>query len=145
MRLRSTATCLFWYSWSIRKNTMRWTWLVRLLYVASSHLFNYLFILSLIQAKSCSSASIARLKNLNRRTVDVLASRLYFYYSLSYELTESLSEIRGWVKKSFFCVYIYLSYCWLFILWMKEKIQFIWLNGEKLNMVKLIWLNAERT
>ncbi|PWA45272.1 26S proteasome regulatory subunit, C-terminal [Artemisia annua] len=47
------------------------------------------------EAKACSSASIARLKNLNRRTVDVLASRLYFYYSLSYELTDSLSEIRG--------------------------------------------------
>ncbi|KDP29682.1 hypothetical protein JCGZ_18844 [Jatropha curcas] len=47
------------------------------------------------EAKACSSASIARLKNVNRRTVDVLASRLYFYYSLSYELTGDLSEIRG--------------------------------------------------
>ncbi|XP_058076990.1 probable 26S proteasome non-ATPase regulatory subunit 3 [Magnolia sinica] len=47
------------------------------------------------EAKACSSASIARVKNLNRRTVDVLASRLYFYYSYSYELTESLAEIRG--------------------------------------------------
>ncbi|XP_073026595.1 probable 26S proteasome non-ATPase regulatory subunit 3 [Primulina eburnea] len=47
------------------------------------------------EAKACSSASIARLKNLNRRTVDVLASRLYFYYSLSYELTGDLAEIRG--------------------------------------------------
>ncbi|XP_050232542.1 probable 26S proteasome non-ATPase regulatory subunit 3 [Mercurialis annua] len=47
------------------------------------------------EAKACSSASIARLKNLNRRTVDVLASRLYFYYSLSYELTDELAEIRG--------------------------------------------------
>lgn len=47
------------------------------------------------EAKACSSASIARLKNLNRRTVDVLASRLYFYYSYSYELTNSLVEIRG--------------------------------------------------
>ncbi|KAF8410385.1 hypothetical protein HHK36_002913 [Tetracentron sinense] len=37
-------------------------------------------------AKTCSSASIVRLKNLNRRTIDVLASRLYFYYSYSYEL-----------------------------------------------------------
>ncbi|KAJ0451047.1 putative 26S proteasome non-ATPase regulatory subunit 3 [Helianthus annuus] len=46
-------------------------------------------------AKACSSASIARLKNLNRRTVDVLASRLYFFYSLSYELTDELSDIRG--------------------------------------------------
>ncbi|XP_022953127.1 probable 26S proteasome non-ATPase regulatory subunit 3 [Cucurbita moschata] len=47
------------------------------------------------EAKACASASIARLKNLNRRTVDVLSSRLYFYYSLSYELTGDLAEIRG--------------------------------------------------
>ncbi|KAK6159595.1 hypothetical protein DH2020_006909 [Rehmannia glutinosa] len=47
------------------------------------------------EAKACSSAGIARIRNLNRRTVDVLASRLYFYYSLSYELTEDLAEIRG--------------------------------------------------
>ncbi|KAL2459983.1 26S proteasome non-ATPase regulatory subunit 3A [Abeliophyllum distichum] len=47
------------------------------------------------EAKACSSAGIARVKNLNRRTVDVIASRLYFYYSLSYELTGDLAEIRG--------------------------------------------------
>uniref|UniRef100_A0A2N9IWK6 PCI domain-containing protein n=1 Tax=Fagus sylvatica TaxID=28930 RepID=A0A2N9IWK6_FAGSY len=47
------------------------------------------------EAKACSSVSIARLKNLNRRTVDVIASRLYFYYSYSYELTGDLAEIRG--------------------------------------------------
>ncbi|GKV23991.1 hypothetical protein SLEP1_g33653 [Rubroshorea leprosula] len=47
------------------------------------------------EAKACSSTSIARLKNVNRRTVDVLAARLYFYYSLSYELTGDLAEIRG--------------------------------------------------
>ncbi|KAJ4879550.1 26S proteasome non-ATPase regulatory subunit 3-like protein A [Raphanus sativus] len=47
------------------------------------------------EAKACSSASIARLKNLNRRTIDVIASRLYFYYSLSYEQTGDLAEIRG--------------------------------------------------
>ncbi|KAJ0076614.1 hypothetical protein Patl1_36011 [Pistacia atlantica] len=47
------------------------------------------------EAKACSSASIARLKNVNRRTVDVLASRLFFYYSLCYELTGDLAEIRG--------------------------------------------------
>uniref|UniRef100_J3MV32 PCI domain-containing protein n=1 Tax=Oryza brachyantha TaxID=4533 RepID=J3MV32_ORYBR len=46
-------------------------------------------------AKACANASIARLKNLNRRTVDVLASRLYFYYSYVHELTNSLAEIRG--------------------------------------------------
>ncbi|XP_022769231.1 probable 26S proteasome non-ATPase regulatory subunit 3 isoform X1 [Durio zibethinus] len=47
------------------------------------------------EAKACSSASINRLKTLNRRTLDVLASRLYFYYSYSYELTGDLAEIRG--------------------------------------------------
>ncbi|KAE8057291.1 hypothetical protein FH972_013995 [Carpinus fangiana] len=47
------------------------------------------------EAKACSSASIVRLKNVNRRTVDVIASRLYFYYSYSYELAGDLAEIRG--------------------------------------------------
>ncbi|OUZ99780.1 Proteasome component (PCI) domain [Macleaya cordata] len=47
------------------------------------------------EAKACSSTSIARLRSMNRRTVDVLASRLYFYYSYSYELTGDLVEIRG--------------------------------------------------
>ncbi|KAF5727802.1 26S proteasome non-ATPase regulatory subunit 3 [Tripterygium wilfordii] len=47
------------------------------------------------EAKACASASIARLRNINRRTVDVLSSRLYFYYSLSYELTSDLAEIRS--------------------------------------------------
>ncbi|CAJ1972577.1 unnamed protein product [Sphenostylis stenocarpa] len=47
------------------------------------------------KAKACSSASIVRLKSLNRRTFDVIGSRLYFYYSYSYELTGDLAEIRG--------------------------------------------------
>lgn len=55
----------------------------------------------LLQAKVCASDCIARLKNLNKRTVDVLASRIYFYYSLVHELTNSLAEIRGLVYFSF--------------------------------------------
>ncbi|TVU10227.1 hypothetical protein EJB05_43741, partial [Eragrostis curvula] len=47
------------------------------------------------EAKACASTSIARLKNLNRRTVDVLACRLYSYFSYVHEVTNSLSEIRG--------------------------------------------------
>jgi 26S proteasome regulatory subunit N3 len=47
------------------------------------------------QAKVCSSAAIKRLQQFNRRTLDVLAARLYFYYSLSYERTNSLADIRG--------------------------------------------------
>ncbi|CAN4107339.1 unnamed protein product [Withania somnifera] len=44
------------------------------------------------EAKACSSECIVRLKSI---TADVLASRLYFYYSLSYELSGDLAEIRG--------------------------------------------------
>ncbi|XP_034228098.1 probable 26S proteasome non-ATPase regulatory subunit 3 [Prunus dulcis] len=65
-------------------------------------IYSYLLVLIFLidqkkynEAKACASASIARIKNLNRRTIDVLASRLYFYYSLSYELTDDLAEIRG--------------------------------------------------
>ncbi|KAF3796497.1 putative 26S proteasome non-ATPase regulatory subunit 3 [Nymphaea thermarum] len=65
-------------------------------------IYSYLLVLIFLidhkqyeEAKSCASAAIVRLKQLNRRTVDVLAARLYFYYSYSYELTGSLSEIRG--------------------------------------------------
>ncbi|KAK9755103.1 hypothetical protein RND81_01G002500 [Saponaria officinalis] len=47
------------------------------------------------EAKICASASIARLKSSKRRVADVLASKLYSYYSLSYELTGDLAEIRG--------------------------------------------------
>ncbi|KAK9740050.1 hypothetical protein RND81_03G007500 [Saponaria officinalis] len=47
------------------------------------------------EAKICASASIARLKSLKRRVADALASKLYSYYSLSYELTGHLAEIRG--------------------------------------------------
>ncbi|KAJ8530297.1 hypothetical protein K7X08_037132 [Anisodus acutangulus] len=47
------------------------------------------------EAKACSSESIVRLKIMNSRTSDVLASKFYFYYSLSYELAGDLAEIRG--------------------------------------------------
>ncbi|XP_049415663.1 probable 26S proteasome non-ATPase regulatory subunit 3 [Solanum stenotomum] len=47
------------------------------------------------KAKACSSESIFRLKSKNSITADVLASRLYFYYSLSFELAGDLAEIRG--------------------------------------------------
>lgn len=62
------------------------------------------------QAKACSAASIARIKNLNRRTIDVLASRLYFYYSLSYELTGDLAEIRGYDVASASLIFFLFSF-----------------------------------
>ncbi len=35
-----------------------------------------------------------RLAEFNRRTLDVIAARIYFYYSLTYELTGELASIR---------------------------------------------------
>lgn len=65
-------------------------------------IFCYLLVLlSLIdqkmynEAKACASASLVRLKSLKRRVADVLASKLYTFYSLSYELTGDLAAIRG--------------------------------------------------
>jgi 26S proteasome regulatory subunit N3 len=64
--------------------------------------FSYLLVIIFLidqkhleDAKACSSAAIKRLQQFNRRTLDVLAARLYFYYSLSYERTNSLADIRG--------------------------------------------------
>eukprot|EP00249_Psilotum_nudum_P008218 c21127_g1_i1 orf=200-1684(+) len=70
--------------------------------LAELEILSYLLVLIFLidqkqynEAKACSSMAINRLKQLNRRTVDVLAARLYFYFSYSYELTDSLVEIRG--------------------------------------------------
>ena len=50
-----------------------------------------------MQGKECASMAINRLKTLTKRTVDVIAAKLYFFYSYVYELTDSLLEIRGCV------------------------------------------------
>lgn len=46
-------------------------------------------------AKECSTAAVQRLQQFNRRTLDSLAARVYFYFSLSHERTGSLAEIRS--------------------------------------------------
>lgn len=70
--------------------------------LAELEIFCYLIVLLFLidqkmynEAKACASASIARLKSLKKRVADVLASKLYSFYSLSYELTDDLAEIRG--------------------------------------------------
>ncbi|XP_074263754.1 putative 26S proteasome non-ATPase regulatory subunit 3 [Silene latifolia] len=62
-------------------------YLIVLLFLIDQKMYN--------EAKNCASASIARVKSMKRRVADVLASKLYSYYSLSYELTGDLAEIRG--------------------------------------------------
>lgn len=47
------------------------------------------------EAKSVSSAALTRLSKFNRRTLDVLAARIYFYLSWSHECTGTLATIRS--------------------------------------------------
>lgn len=38
--------------------------------------------------------ALDRLATFNRRTLDVIAAKIYFYFSLAYESTNTLAEIR---------------------------------------------------
>lgn len=46
------------------------------------------------QGKTLSTETVAKVQNLNRRTLDQLSARVYFYYTRFYELTGQLAEIR---------------------------------------------------
>lgn len=47
------------------------------------------------QAKEVSSKAVERLSVYNRRTLDVIAARIYFYYSFTHESTGKLDTIRS--------------------------------------------------
>lgn len=47
-----------------------------------------------MQLLSVTTAAVEYLKRINRRTLDVLASRIYFYYSLAHEKQDTLDTIR---------------------------------------------------
>ena len=51
-----------------------------------------------LQAKQLAHAAVARVSEFNRRTLDGLAARLYFYLSFAYEKTGSLSDIRRYIE-----------------------------------------------
>jgi 26S proteasome regulatory subunit N3 len=48
----------------------------------------------MLQAKDVATAAVQRLGSFNRRTLDVLAARVYHYYSLAHERTGTLPTIR---------------------------------------------------
>ncbi len=52
------------------------------------------------QAKEVSAEALKRVGAYNRRTLDGLAARLYFYYSWAHECTGTLAEIRRWVARA---------------------------------------------
>ncbi len=41
-----------------------------------------------------ADSAVARIAQFNRRTLDAIAARIYFYYSLAYEETGELASIR---------------------------------------------------
>jgi hypothetical protein len=49
-----------------------------------------------LQAKALVTEALKRLAGFNRRTLDALAARLYFYYSWAHECTGTLADIRRW-------------------------------------------------
>ena len=53
-----------------------------------------------MQAKELATQAVARLGEFNRRTLDGLGSRIYFYYSWAHEQTNTLADIRGWATIS---------------------------------------------
>lgn len=50
------------------------------------------------QAKELSIMALERLSALNRRTLDGIAARIYFYYTWAHEQTGQLADVRrcGW-------------------------------------------------
>jgi hypothetical protein len=47
-----------------------------------------------VQANTVVTAAVKRVTEFNRRTLDAMAARLYFYLSLSHEHLGTLSDIR---------------------------------------------------
>ncbi|KAK7067991.1 26S proteasome non-ATPase regulatory subunit 3 [Halocaridina rubra] len=50
-------------------------------------------------AIKCSDALMVKVTSINRRTLDLLAARCYFYHSRAYEVNNRLDEIRGFLHQ----------------------------------------------
>ena len=48
----------------------------------------------LLQVIECSNALVAKVDGQNRRSLDAIGAKCYFYYARAYELTDRLHEIR---------------------------------------------------
>ena len=55
-----------------------------------------------VQAKQLSEAALQRLGQFNRRTLDGLASCIYFHYAYAHERTGTLAAIRRFVCRCLF-------------------------------------------
>ena len=62
------------------------------------HLIIVIFMMDLglnLNAENCSNILVEKLGNYNRRSLDHVASRCYFYHTLSHEVMDQLANIRG--------------------------------------------------
>ncbi|XP_014212251.1 probable 26S proteasome non-ATPase regulatory subunit 3 [Copidosoma floridanum] len=50
-----------------------------------------------VEAVQCSEALMQKIMAQNRRTIDLIAAKCYFYHSRAYELTDQLDKIRGFL------------------------------------------------
>eukprot|EP00850_Spirogloea_muscicola_P012689 SM000083S22736 [mRNA] locus=s83:270643:273666:+ [translate_table: standard] len=65
---------------------------------ALAYLLTIIFLLDhkhLDEARECTVAAVQKMQAWNRRSMDLLAARIYFYYSLSFERSGRLAEIRS--------------------------------------------------
>jgi len=49
------------------------------------------------EAVTCADRLMQKIVDLNRRTLDILAAKCYFYYARAYEVTNRLEQIRGFL------------------------------------------------
>jgi len=49
------------------------------------------------EAVTCADRLMQKIVDLNRRTLDILAAKSYFYYARAYEVTHRLEQIRGFL------------------------------------------------
>ena len=57
--------------------------------------FDLLYDLQMDKALACTNALANSLIPINRRSMDMLAAKCYFYHSRVYELTDQIETIRG--------------------------------------------------
>jgi hypothetical protein len=56
--------------------------------------FTSLCFLRVLQAREVADTAVGLLQQHNRRTLDAIGARIYFYYSWAYECTGALADVR---------------------------------------------------
>lgn len=56
--------------------------------------FLLLLLCRAVQVREVADTAVGLLKDYNRRTLDVIAARIYFYYSWAYECLGRLADVR---------------------------------------------------